>query len=120
MGTERGIIFSDNQSTISSVIPAFAKRGNLIFMDEGCSAAVCTGVKLSRSRVITFKHNDMKDLERKLKAVERDDKRRGNKGPAAQRRFLVVEGLYRDFGDLCPLRQLVRLKKRHGYVIYWL
>jgi serine palmitoyltransferase len=29
-----------------------------------------------------------------------------------QRRFIVVEGLYRNYGDLCPLPKLLQLKVR--------
>lgn len=29
-----------------------------------------------------------------------------------QRRFIVVEGLYRNYGDLCPLPRLLELKAK--------
>lgn len=29
-----------------------------------------------------------------------------------------VEGLYKNFGDLCPLQELVALKKRYCYRLY--
>lgn len=82
-------------------------------MDEGCYSAVKTGVLLSRARVIIFKHNDLNDLREKLEKVSKEDKRRGT-GPEKQRRFLVVEGLYRNHGDLAPLPELLRIKRLYG------
>ena len=44
-------------------------------MDEGCCESVRTGVELSRSTVITFRHNDMQDLRKILQSIADDDKR---------------------------------------------
>jgi len=79
---------------------------------------VRTGIVLSRSFVKFFKHNDMDDLERVLRRMSDADSRNGhNRGKAIQlqRRFIVVEGLYRNFGDLCPLPRLVALKEKYGF-----
>ena len=35
--------------------------------------------------------------------------------PADQRRFIVVEGLYKNHGDICPLDDLVAIKKEFSY-----
>mmetsp|Transcript_3017 Transcript_3017/g.4317 ORF Transcript_3017/g.4317 Transcript_3017/m.4317 type:complete len:281 (+) Transcript_3017:1-843(+) len=69
---------------------------------------------LSRSKVIFFKHNDMKDLGRILQEKAEHDKKNGRK-PSEQRRFLVVEGLYRNHGDICPLKELLELKEKYYY-----
>jgi 7-keto-8-aminopelargonate synthetase-like enzyme len=34
MNAEEAISYSDGSSTVSSTIPAFAKRGDLLFVDE--------------------------------------------------------------------------------------
>lgn len=44
------------------------------YSDSGVNFAMQTGVKLSRSEVMYFKHNDMADLERLLKGVQDKDK----------------------------------------------
>ena len=44
-------------------------------MDEGCSDSVRIGVELSRSTVITFRHNDMNDLRNILQSIADDDVR---------------------------------------------
>ena len=88
------IMYSDGASTSSSTVAAFAKRGDLLVVDEGCFEGLLTGVNLSRSNVKTFKHNDMVDLRRVLSKVVKEDKKLG-RNVLQQRRFIVAEGLYR-------------------------
>ncbi|CAM9262449.1 unnamed protein product, partial [Ectocarpus sp. 6 AP-2014] len=114
MGTEEAISYSDSATTISSTIPAFAKKGDLTVVDQGVEENVQTGINLSRSTVRTFKHNDMDDLERVLKEIAAEDKK-VKRNVLDQRRFIVVEGLYRNYGDLCPLPRLLELKAKYCY-----
>jgi serine palmitoyltransferase len=61
-----------------------------------------------------FRHNDVNDLRHVLEKASQQDKalkRRRTDG----RRFLVVEGLYKNWGTLAPLREIVALKEEFGY-----
>lgn len=51
----------------------------------------------------------MQDLERVLKEMKMKD---GNK-KVKQRRFLVIQGLYENFGDIAPLKKIVQLKSEY-------
>jgi len=114
MGTEEAIYYSDGASTVSSAIPAFSKRGDLLIVDEGCCDSVRIGVELSRSTVITYRHNDMADLRKILQSIADDDKRL-KRDTLQQRRFIVCEGLYRITGDICPLPEIMKLKEEFFY-----
>jgi len=107
--TEECIVYSDASSAPTSALPAFSNRADLLVVDDGVNDAVMTGVNLSRSRVLFFKHNDIEDLKRVLLKVQEEDKRVKRK---PQRRFIVVEGLYRNFGDVAPLDTIVELKNK--------
>lgn len=109
---EEAILYSYGFATIASAIPAYSKRGDIIFCDAGVNFAIQKGILASRSRVEYFKHNDMEDLERILKDQEKADKKNPKKAKAT-RRFLVVEGLYINYGDICPLPKLIELKERY-------
>ena len=113
-GVDSTIMYSDGASTVSSTVAAFAKRGDLLVVDEGVYESFVTGITLSRSNVKTFKHNDMADLALVLKAVREEDRKTKRK-VVDQRRFIVVEGLYRNYGHICPLDELVRLKDEFKY-----
>jgi serine palmitoyltransferase len=112
LNMEEAIIYSYSFSTVSSVIPAYAKRGDVIFVDEGVNFAMQQGIIASRSTVCKFKHNDMEDLERLLKLQDTTDKKDPKKA-SVTRRFLVAEGLYYNYGDIAPLNRLVELKYQY-------
>ncbi|SAM08704.1 hypothetical protein [Absidia glauca] len=112
LGTEEAIIYAQGFSTISSVIPAFSKRGDLLVVDEGISFATQKGVQISRSNIRWFKHNDMEDLERVLEDIRSDDLVHNKR---LTRRFIVSEGLSANNGDIAPLNRLVELKKKFKY-----
>jgi len=113
-GTEDAMIYSYDVATPASAIPAFAKRGDLLLVDEGVSFALQSGVTLSRSTVRYWRHNDMAHLQRLLEEVAAEDAAAG-RARAPNRRFIVVEGLYANWGDLAPLEALVQLKRRFKY-----
>ena len=114
---EDGIIYSYGFSTIASAIPAYSKRGDVIFADEGVHFAIQKGIVASRSDVKYFKHNDLDDLERVLREQEETDRKNPKKAKAT-RRFLVIEGLYLNHGDLCPLQKMVEWKYIYKYRIF--
>lgn len=70
------------------------------------------GLDASRSRIVFFKHNDMDDLERCLKEHEAIE-RKNPKKAARTRRFLIVEAIYMNTGEMCPLVELVALRKMY-------
>lgn len=112
--TESAILYSDGASATTSTVAAFAKRGDLLIVDEGVNEALLVGVSLSRANVRYFRHNDMKDLRRILEKVRAQDVALKRK-PTDQRRFLVVEGLYKNWGTLAPLKEIVALKEEFHY-----
>jgi serine palmitoyltransferase len=114
MGVEEAISYSDGASTVNSTIAAFAKKGDLLIVDDAVNESVRTGLTLSRAKVEYFKHNDMKHLETILKGIDRDDKKR-SRDATQQRRFIVVEGLYRAVGDVCKLPEIMELKNKFCY-----
>ncbi|KAJ3105073.1 serine palmitoyltransferase component [Phlyctochytrium planicorne] len=112
VGTEASIIYSQGFSTISSVIPAFAKRGDILVIDDGCNLAILKGAALSRSSIKYFKHNDLKDLESVLDRIQLDSVRK--KSPLT-RRFIITEGLSESQGDIVDLPKLIEIKKKYKY-----
>lgn len=70
------------------------------------------GLDASRSKIFYFKHNDVTDLERLLK--EQDAKDRKNPSKASKiRRFIIVEAIYMNTGEMCPLTEIIELRKRY-------
>jgi len=60
-----------------------------------------------------FKHNDVADLERVLKAVLATDKKYDQS--LSQRRMVIVEGVYANSGQLCPLPAIAELCDKYKF-----
>jgi len=116
MGAEAAILYSFGSTTISSVIPAFAKPTDVLVMDEGINYNAQQGAALSRANIKWFRHNDMAHLEEVLAELEREDGLHSARltRKAVRRRFLVTEGVFANSGELAPLVEISRLKKRHA------
>lgn len=104
IGAESAIIYSQGFSTVPSVIPCFAKRGDTVVADKGVNFAIQKGLQISRCTIKWYEHNDLADLERVLKMVEKDAKRKG--GPL-KRRFIVTEGLFENDGVVTNIAKVV-------------
>ncbi len=105
LGTEAAILYSQGFSTVSSVIPAFCKRGDIIVADRAVNFAIQKGIEISRSTVRWYDHNDLNSLEEVLQTIEKERKRR--RGPLT-RRFIVTEGIFQKDGAMVDLPKLVR------------
>ena len=114
MNTDEAIMYSDGASAATSTVAAFAKRGDLLVVDEGIYEALGTGVALSRANIKYFRHNDMDDLRRVLERVHATDQQIKRKS-SEQRRFIVVEGLYKNYGTIAPLDKIIALKEEFAY-----
>lgn len=102
LGVPACIVYAQAFSTISSVIPAFSKRGDIIIADEAVNYAILKGIQISRSTIRCYKHNDMEDLRRILENVIKEQ---ANK--PLTRRFIVTEGMFENIGDVVNLSKIV-------------
>ncbi|KFD65418.1 hypothetical protein M514_08776, partial [Trichuris suis] len=117
MGTEEAALYSYGMCTVASAIPAYCKRGDVIFCDRGVHFAIQKGLQASRSRIEFFAHNDTADLERLL-MIQAEKDRLNPKKARVTRRFIIVEGIYLYYGDICPLPELLRLKWKYKVRIF--
>ncbi|KAK7069848.1 Serine palmitoyltransferase 1 [Halocaridina rubra] len=109
---EMSVLYSYGFSTIASAIPAYSKNGDIIFADEMVNFPIQRGLQASRSRIVYFRHNDVEHLEELLKQQVELDKRDPKKANAT-RKFMVVESIYMNTGMICPLPDLVKLRKKY-------
>lgn len=112
MGTQEAILYSYDLATMPSVIPAFANKKDVIVVDEGCCWALRNGCHLSRARVVMFKHNDVSDLEAILKSLAAEDAALNR---PLNRKFILVEGIYANSGQVAPLKAIAALKNEYKY-----
>ncbi|KAK4336624.1 hypothetical protein RND71_043736 [Anisodus tanguticus] len=77
LDVEETVLYSYGFSTVASSIPAYAKKGDIIFCDEAVNFSIQKGLIASRSDIKFFKHNDHHDLKRLLE----DNKDEEEKNP---------------------------------------
>jgi 8-amino-7-oxononanoate synthase len=102
MGKEEAQTFSTGYQTNLGTISAIAGRNDVIFLDRMNHASIMDAVRLSYAHVIKYKHNDIEDLERKIKAVSKE------KG-----KIIIVDGVFSMEGDLANLPEIVRIAKKY-------
>ncbi|KLO06517.1 serine palmitoyltransferase [Schizopora paradoxa] len=112
LGTESSILYSQDFATISSVIPAFCKRGDIIVADRGVNFAIQKGLQISRSTIRWYDHNDYKSLEEVLQGVEKERKK---KRLPLTRRFIITEGIFANDGSLLDLPKVIELKFKYKF-----
>ena len=74
--------------------------------------AIQKALDASRSRIKYFKHNDVDHLEHLLDQYAKEELR-NPKLAKITRKFLVVEGIYMNTGQVCRLKNMIRLKRKH-------
>ncbi|XP_076910012.1 long chain base biosynthesis protein 1-like [Bidens hawaiensis] len=110
LGTPDSILYSYGLSTMFSAIPAFCKKGDIVIADEGVHWGIQNGLYLSRSTIVYFKHNNMESLKNTLEKVTQDNKR-----AKKLRRYIVVEAVYQNSGQIAPLDEIIRLKEKYRF-----
>ncbi len=88
-GFEEGLIVGSGFLANMALIEALVRKKDHLFIDEEYHASGVMATGLLGDRVTTFKHNDLNDLEAKLKAFE------------GGRKIIAVEGIYSMSGQLC-------------------
>jgi 8-amino-7-oxononanoate synthase len=100
---ESSLLFNSGYAANQAVLSSLPQKNDVILYDELAHACIKDGARLSLATRHPFRHNDLEDLERKIK-----------KTTAAGRIFIAVESIYSMDGDTCPLPQLVTLAEQYG------
>ena len=85
------------------IISAIAGRNDIILCDKENHASIYDGIRLSYAKMIRYEHNDMEDLEAKLKEIPED------KGI-----LIITDSVFSMTGEICNLPKLVELKNKYG------
>jgi serine palmitoyltransferase len=116
LGVEDSITFGMGFATNALNIPTLVGKGCLILSDELNHASLVLGSRLSGATIKVFKHNDIVDLENKLKKSIIE-------GHPVTRRpwkkiLIVVEGVYSMEGSIVRLPEIIALKKKYKAYLY--
>ena len=102
VGKEGALVFSTGFQVNLGVISSVTGRHDYIIIDELDHACIIDGSRLSFSKVLKFKHNDMESLEKVLQRCQPD-----------QIKLIIVDGVFSMEGDICKLPEMVKLAEKY-------
>ncbi|OLE40925.1 MAG: 8-amino-7-oxononanoate synthase [Thaumarchaeota archaeon 13_1_20CM_2_38_5] len=98
---EAALIFPTGYMANLGIISILPQKNDLILSDELNHASIIDSCKLSEARKIIYKHNDVYDLENKLKK-------------RSVRKFVITEGIFSMNGDFARLKEISDLCQKYG------
>ena len=106
LNKEAALIFSTGFQTNLGVVASLTGRHDYILIDEFNHASIYEGTRLSFSKIIKYKHNDMFSLEKALSEL-----------PEEAIKLIVVDGVFSMEGDIVDLPAIVKLSQKYGGTI---
>lgn len=98
--TEAALIFNSGFTANYGLLSALPYKGDTIIYDDLVHASIHDGIRNSKATSVGFKHNDINDLEDKLKH-------------ATGLKYVIVESVYSMDGDVAPLKEIAALCKQY-------
>lgn len=101
---QAALIFNTGYMANVGLFSCIAVKGDTFISDEYIHASIIDGMRLSYANRLRFKHNDVADLEKKLKI-------------ATGKIFVAVESIYSMDGDEAPLTAIANLCKQYAALL---
>jgi len=98
------IVFTTGYQANLAMISGLAGANDVILIDGDSHASIYDGCRLSGAEIIRFRHNDMADMEKRLRRL----------GERTRSTLIIVEGIYSMLGDQAPLADIVKIKNSYG------
>merc|ERR1719387_474612 len=108
-GKERALVFSSgyvaNEAALSALGQLFP--GGVILSDAENHASMIAGIRQSKLDKVIFKHNDMEDLEAKLRSMDH-----------SRAKIIAFESVYSMSGKVGKIQEIVDLAKKYNAITY--
>lgn len=102
IGKEDVMIYSTGFEVNLGVVSALTGREDYILWDEQDHASIIEGHRLSFSKKLKYKHNDMESLEKQLQKCEAD-----------KVKLIVSDSVFSMEGDVADVKKIVELAKKY-------
>src|ERR1700741_4296810 len=95
--------FTANAGTVSSILG----KEDFIISDELNHASIIDGARLSKAKILVFRHKDMAHAEEQLASVKNEP----------GKKLLITDGVFSMDGDIGPLPALCDLAEKYGAIM---
>lgn len=103
MHTESTIVYNSCLDANTGFFDSLFHKEDAIISDSLNHASIIDGIRLSKAARYRYTHNDMNDLEEKLKQAE-----------GARFKIVATDGVFSMDGDLAPIDKLLNLTDKYG------
>ncbi|OFY54963.1 MAG: 8-amino-7-oxononanoate synthase, partial [Bacteroidetes bacterium GWF2_49_14] len=100
---QAALVYATGFTVNSGVVPCITGREDYLIFDEFDHASIIEGKRLSFSKQLKYRHNDMDALEKLLQKCEPD-----------RVKVIVVDGVFSMEGDVAKLPEIVELSKKYN------
>ncbi len=109
--TEAALTFATGYAAAGGTITALCGKDDILILDKLVHACIVDGAKLSGAKLRVFAHNDLEDLEDKLRWATSTAR---NSSMVTRHILVITESIFSMDGDCAPLMGMVALKEKYG------
>lgn len=109
-GTEAAISFQSGFNCNMAAISGVMDKNDAILSDQLNHASIIDGCRLSRAKIIAFKHSDMADLRQKAKEA--------TESGLYNKVMVITDGVFSMDGDIAKLPEIVEIAKEFDLITY--
>ncbi|MGA3210901.1 MAG: glycine C-acetyltransferase [Terriglobales bacterium] len=104
---EACVVFQSGFTANAGTVSAILGKEDFIISDELNHASIIDGARLSRAKILVFRHKDMAHAEEQLASVK----------DLPGHKLLITDGVFSMDGDIGAVPQLCELAERYGAVM---
>src|SRR5471030_48569 len=106
-GVEACVVFQSGFAANAGTVSSILGKEDFILSDELNHASIIDGARLSRAKVLVFRHKDVAHCEERLKEVA------GEPG----KKLVITDGVFSMDGDIGPVDKLADLAEKYGAIM---
>jgi len=104
---EACVVFQSGFAANSGTVSAVLGKEDFIISDELNHASIIDGARLSRAKILVFRHKDLAHAEEQLASIK----------DQPGRKLLITDGVFSMDGDIGPLPGLCDLAEKYGAIM---
>jgi len=106
-GVEACVVFQSGFTANAGTVSSFLTKDDYIISDELNHASIIDGCRLSRAKILTFRHKDLFHAEEQLASI----------ASFPGKKLLITDGVFSMDGDIGPLPGLCDLAEKYGAIM---